>query len=140
MLSCRLSVYAASTANKTYGEIRKASPGPITACIREMKVPSEFSRCTRSVSETLKAEELRNLSLFYFPAILDNLPDHHVQTVWAYTAFVMRLYYSSDEEFDNIPKRDRNGFVKSLLSKFVSVFGERATTYNFHLASQLMLY
>jgi len=41
---------------------------------RKSKVPSEFSRRTREISGSTKAEEFRNFLIAFFPLFLRNIP------------------------------------------------------------------
>ncbi len=62
-------------APKTSSTIRRRRPEALTILLTDIRVPFEFSRRTRPLDDGLKAEEYRNLALFFFPILLEELTD-----------------------------------------------------------------
>ena len=62
----------------------------INKALKLQRVPREFSRRTRALSDGLKAEEFRNLSSYLFPCVLQELKDPAAKKLLAAMCFLMR--------------------------------------------------
>jgi hypothetical protein len=105
--------------------------------IRKILVPSEFSRRANQLENGLKAEEYRNISLFYFPCILCLLVKAGAVVVWALLSWLMRCYYAPDDEFDQTTPAARDKVIEDFMAMYVKYFGLKACVYNFHLVRHL---
>ena len=74
----------------------------INAHLLRVRGYSEASRRPRPLDEKLKAEEYRNLAALYFPVLMHELKDKQAVTMWAYMAYITRLYYLPDREFYSV--------------------------------------
>ena len=101
------------------------------------KVPSEFSHRTRSLEGGYKPEELRNLAMFMFPFIIETLPEPRTRKVWAYFAFIMRLYYVPDEEYHGTASAYRQDIIEHFVQSYLRTFGIMTATYTLHLILHL---
>ncbi len=82
--------------------------------------------------EALKAEEYRNIWLFFFPIMLEQLTDKLARKVWARLAFLMRAYYFPDREYAGLGKQYLKDMGSALLKSWIEAFGEANCTYNVH--------
>ncbi len=114
-----------------------ARAGPVNACIKATKMPREFSRRSRPLQDGLKSEEFRNICLFLFPSVLDAVTDSKSKKVFAYMAYVGRLYYNSQEEFENHDSERRRVVRVRFLELIQEAFGRDIMGYNFHLLTHL---
>jgi len=64
----------------------------INPILADITVPSEFSRITKEVSATMKAEQLKWLILAYFPAVLRVVGEDRKEfKVWVLLAYFARV-------------------------------------------------
>ena len=112
-------------------------PEKLNNLLRWVKVPSEFSRRTRDLEKGYKAEELRNIGLLFFPLIFDTQVDPLSQKVWAHFSYLMRLYYTTNEEFLNTTCSYRQDVAVKFINLYLKAFGKGAATYMMHLMLHL---
>ncbi|PHQ71629.1 MAG: hypothetical protein COB97_01355 [Paracoccus sp.] len=117
--------------------MRKITPIGLNKVLEKQRVPCEFSRRTRGLGAGLKAEELRNLGLFHFPIVLEELQSDATKLVWALAAYLLRAYCCVDEELAATTANKRRDLTERMISAFVRAFGENAATYNLHSALHL---
>ena len=101
------------------------------------KVLLEFSRRSRNLDFAVyKAEEFRNLILFFFPYVLECLEKNAKErSVWLYLAFMIRSCVLPDSEYFNV---DVNQIVLScekFYKLYEKLFGPNNCTYNTHVLS-----
>lgn len=74
--------------------------------ISDVQVLREFNRRMRYLDlGVMKAQEMRNISLFFFPLVLNCIPDEFQKEKknWLQLTFIMRACTISQEEFELIP-------------------------------------
>ena len=101
-----------------------------------MKVPKEFSRRTRCLSQNMKAEEYRNIILFFFVLILEALIDSNslpLVRLWARMAYLSRCFYGDEEDFEKTTRDIRRQLTEDIIRGTIECFGQGAATYNLHL-------
>ena len=116
---------------------RKLSlPTTFNEMIKLIQVPREWSRRCRNLDlSVMKAAELRNVILFFFPIVLECIPDNYPKEkkVWLHLVFMIRACVISNDEFRNVDE----DHVKSACTKFYQlyeqVYGQKNCTYSIHV-------
>ena len=99
------------------------------------KVPGEFPRRARNLDfSVFKGQEFRNMSIFYFPLVLEcvekGAEERHL---WLYLAYMLRATLLPSDEFVNV---DLN-IVRECCDKFYKLYEElfscQNCTYNIHI-------
>jgi hypothetical protein len=127
-------VEVSSVHKKTAEKVRRMKPADVDKMLARIKVPKEFSRKTRHLADGMKAEELRNISLFFFPVVVANLPTKGIQRIWLRFTYLMRIFSASEEEFDRTASglKHRTEITQELLVGIFHNYGEDVGTYNVH--------
>ena len=105
--------------------------------IKSVKVPSDFSRRCRELDfSVLKAQEFRNIALFFFPLILDSLPRNCTERkLWLSLSFILRACILPSDESQIL----NENFISTLASNFYvtyeKLFGSSNCTYNTYMFS-----
>ncbi len=100
--------------------------------MRSVKVPAEFSRCTREFNYAVwKSEEFRNLYLAYWPVVAAVLRPVG-RDLWLNFVFIMRGLIVREEDFITDAR------VRAWHRKFARVFGRDASTYNPHAFTHIV--
>ena len=110
--------------------------------IAGIKVVREFSRRLRQLDfGVMKAQELRNLILFFFPLVLQCIPEKFVQErkLWLQLTFILRACIIPNNEFNNIPNVIIQDVAKSFYKNFEAVYGKKNCTYSIHVFSSHLL-
>ena len=136
-LHSRLSIDLPGKRKKTIARQQRIKSGEPSKLISACQVPSEFSRRTRALNDGLKAEEYRNIGLFFFPTILGSYKNKGVKKTVALFAYLMRLYYSPDEDFYKTSESHREEIRLRFMRSFIRTFGEDTCTYYFHHVAHL---
>ncbi len=125
---------------KTFKTLRKRPLDAVNALLEAQKVPREFSRRMRGLSDGLKAEEHRNVGLYWFPLLLEEMnrkEDKDALAAWTRWAFIMRAYTCPDKEHADLSPDLLDATVTKFMKSFIHAFGRDACTYNFHHALHL---
>jgi hypothetical protein len=79
----------------------------VEAILKATRVPSEFSRRTRELDfPNLKAEEYRNIIIFYFPAVLSLLRTARKERIFfAQFVYFVRALILPENEFTFQPEQ-----------------------------------
>lgn len=95
----------------------------------------EFSRRCRDLDFSVyKAEEFRNLSLFYFPNVLECLEKNdREREVWLYLTFMMRACVLPDSEYASVNVNQIKLACKKFYKLYEQLFGEENCTYSIHV-------
>lgn len=112
---------------------------PLNVLIATTKVPKEFSRRTRDLDvRTLKAEELRNVTCFLFPAVTAQfpLPSHKAEhELWILLAYLVRACIFPDEV--PVPRQELEEAHGRFYRLFEDHYGPHNLIYCVHLFSHL---
>ena len=118
-----------------------SSPAKFNSAMSSVKVPHEFSRRGRNLDfSVLKAQEFRNIILFFFPFVIScfELEDKEI-SLWLYLAFAIRACVLPENEFQNVQKTH----VKKVMQKFYilyeKLFGATNCSYNTHVLCSHLL-
>ena len=104
--------------------------------ISSIKSTREFSRRCRHLDfGVMKAQEYRNLSVFFFPLVVECIPElfSKERKLWLQIAFVLRSCLISNKEFDLIPNTLIKKTTKSFYTNYESLFGKKNCTYSIHM-------
>jgi hypothetical protein len=112
----------------------------LNTSLRNIKTPSEFSRRTRDFKVAhWKAEEYRNMLLFFFPLLLPYLDDEE-RSLWLLLVYSVRAYVLPEDDFERtkdvlqVPTA-----IGNFGSLFHKMFGSKNCSYNIHVFSHLSL-
>lgn len=99
------------------------------------KVIHEFSRRSRDLDfAVFKAEEYRNLVLFFFPHVLSCIEkDAKEKDVWLYLVFMMRSCTLPDSEYFNVNANQISIACQKFYKLFERLFGPINCTYSIHV-------
>ena len=102
-----------------------------------LQTPTEIVRRPRAIDfKNYKASEWRNLVLYYFPIVLEELPEGLPRQMWLEFSFLARAY-SLDEESYNSLQVDLKELALKWYRNFHHLFGKTNMRYNLHLISHL---
>ena len=121
---------------------RKLSkPADFNALMETVKTPRESSRRARDLDfAVFKGAEFRNLSLFYFPFIIQCIEEDEEEIkLWLYLAYMIRSCVIPGEEFNYVDLHDVEQCCKHFYEIYEKLFGKGNCTYNTHVVcSHLM--
>ena len=98
--------------------------------------PREFSRRCRNLDPAVyKAQEYRNLILFYFPIVIENIPEKFKKErqLWLTLVFMMRSCILPNSEFENVSKNTIFHASELFYNLFYELFGPRNCSYSVHV-------
>lgn len=103
--------------------------------------PSEFGRRGRNLDfSVMKGEELRNVTLFFFPYVLDSIEPSqgkNERKLWLVFAFQVRAYVLPDTEYEHVKNVDLNLCWDLFLVLFEQLYGVRNASYSIHMMCHL---
>lgn len=125
------------------GNAKRIPVSRINSELLKIRVPSEFSRKIRGLDPAdWKAEEYRNLILFYFPVLFtvaSSSRDAESLKIWLTLAFLIRAYVLPEKEFKFVSKSLLQQCQRRFIQKIRKVHGEYNCLYNFHMILHLDL-
>ena len=110
--------------------------------IAEVKVVREFSRRLRNLDfGVMKAQEFRNIILFYFILVIDCIQDEfpREKKVWLQLAYVIRSCVIPNKEFNQIPTNVIKNTAFSFYKNYEAIYGEKNCTYSIHVVASHIL-
>ena len=112
-----------------------SSTAEFNKLMAETKVFGEFSRRARDLDfAVFKAEEFRNLILFFFPHVLECLEKSAKERdCWLYLAFMIRACVLPDNEFFNINVNQISIACTKFYKIYEKLFGYSNCTYSIHV-------
>ena len=101
----------------------------------QTKSLSEFSRRSRDLDFSVyKAEEFRNLILFFFPHVLSCIDDNGKEKeLWLYLAFMVRACVLPDLEYFNVNSNQISLACSKFYKLYEKLFGQVNCTYSTHV-------
>ena len=96
----------------------------------------EFNRRFRNLDfGVLKAQEFRNIALFFFPIILHCIPEEYKQErkLWLQLTYILRSCSITNKEFDLIHDNIIESLGNSFYKNYEAVYGKSNCTYSIHL-------
>ena len=112
-----------------------SSTKEFNSLMAKTKVVFEFSRRARDLDFSVyKAEEFRNLVVFFFPHVLECIEKSAKEReCWLYLSFMIRACILPDKEYFNV----NNNEIKTACNKFYKIyeklFGYSNCTYSLHV-------
>ena len=111
------------------------SPKKFELLMMKIKVVKEFGRRARKLDFAVyKGQEFRNLTLFFFPVIVDCLEkDAREKELWLLLAYMVRSAVIPTEEFSNIDINAVNQSCSDFYHLYEMLFSPHNCTYNVHV-------
>ena len=100
------------------------------------QVVREFSRRLRNMDfGVMKAQEFRNIILFYFILVVDCIQEEFPKEkkMWLQLAYVVRCCVISNKEFKQIPENVIKNAAKSFYKIYEAIYGPKNCTYSIHV-------
>ena len=104
-------------------------------------VPWEFNRRIRDLDfGVYKAQEFRNLVLFFFPLIINCIePFAKERNMWLYLAYMIRSCIIPSEEFKQFPLNILDKCTSSFYGLYQQLFGVKNCTYSIHVVGSHLI-
>ena len=110
--------------------------------IKNVKVFRECSRRCRSLDYgVMKAAEFRNALIFFFPIILECIPEEFIEEkeVWLHLVFMIRGCLIPNNEYQNVNTSDIESACKKFYLLFEKLFGQNNCSYSIHVVPSHLL-
>ena len=116
------------------------SPDVFNELMKIIKVTKEFSRRARKLDfAVLKAQELRNILILFFPLITKCLQGSEKEIkVWEMFAFMVRACILPEIEFQQVNVNQINYCQKNFYALYEQLYGTKNCTYSIHVISSHM--
>lgn len=104
--------------------------------IKAIQVIREFGRRCRNLDlGIIKAQEYRNICIFFFKLVIDCIDDKFPQEkkVWLYLTYIMRACIIPNQEFAEIDRNDVKECARNFYKLFEQCFGEHNCSYSIHV-------
>ena len=104
--------------------------------ISKVKAVREFNRRFRYLDfGVLKAQEFRNIILFYFIIVIDCIPNEfpREKKIWLQLAYIVRACILPNNEFAQISNKVIKDTANSFYKNFEIEFGEKNCSYSVHM-------
>ena len=121
---------------------KKCLPKLFNDLIISVKVPREIPRRCRNLdTSTLKAVEYRNILLFFFPIVVENIPQKYKKErqLWLALVFMIRSCVVPNEEFEHVKKDTIIKSCELFYNLFFELFGQRNCSYSVHIVPSHLL-
>ena len=111
------------------------SPDIFNELIMKVKFFKEFSRRARKLDlAVLKAQELRNILIFFFPIITKSLEGYDREIkLWELLSFMIRACILPESEYANVNVNHIKYCQKNFYTTYQSLYGKRNCTYSIHV-------
>ena len=109
-----------------------------------MKTVKMFRECSRRARKldlaVMKAQEMRNILLFFFTVVTECLKGHDKEIkVWEMLAFMIRACILPENEFSNVNKNQIKYCQKHFYNMYEQVYGTQNCTYSVHVVTVHLL-
>lgn len=121
---------------------KKIDPKLFNDLMASVLVAREFSRRCRNLDTSIyKAQEYRNVILFFFPIILENLPESYKKErqIWLSLVFMVRSCVIPNEEFSHVNQAQIVNSCELFYNLFHELYGQRNCAYSIHIVSTHLL-
>lgn len=118
------------------------SPSLFNELISDVQVPREFSRRCRNLNlGVMKAQEFRNLALFFFPIVLNCIPSIHYKEhkLWLLLTYMLRACILPNPEFNVVDTSDILYCSNNFYILFEELFGSKNCSYSVHVVCSHLL-
>lgn len=112
---------------------RLTHPSVYNEIMKDIKVFRECSRRARDLDfAVLKAQEMRNITIFLFPVIIQCLEtDAKERRLWLLLSFMIRSCVIPDNEFAHVDREEIKSASNNFYSLFEALFGKKNCTYRY---------
>ena len=107
-----------------------------------VKAPHESSRRLRNLDlGVMKAQELRNIILIYFPLVINCIPNTfpREKKIWFQLTYVLRACTLPNKQFNEISNKVIEETALAFYKNFEYMFGQKNCTYSVHVVSSHIL-
>lgn len=121
---------------------KRCDPKVFNDLIASVQVFHEFSRRCRNLDTAVyKAQEYRNVILFFFVIVLENIPEEHKKErqLWLTMAFMIRSCILPNEEFRHVSQASIVNACELYYNLYHELFGQRNCAYSIHVVSSHLL-
>ena len=129
--------------NKERVTKRKLSdPALFNFYISQIQVVREFSRRCRTLDfSVFKAQEFRNLLLFFFPIVIKCIDEEYSEEIklWYNLVFMIRSCILPNSEFRDIPDRKIETACETFFRLYEKLYGKINCTYTVHVVCSHLL-
>ena len=114
-----------------------ASPTLFNEIMKTIKMFKEFSRRARKLDlSVIKAQELRNILLFYFPVVTKCVKENEKEVrAWELLAFMIRACILPENEYENVNVNHIKYCQKNFYSTYEQNYGSVNCTYSIHVVA-----
>ena len=114
-----------------------SQPDEFNELMKYVKVVQEFSRRARKLDlSVMKAQELRNILIIFFPFITECLKGNPKEIkLWEMLAFMARACILPEEEYESVNVNSIKFCQKNFYLLYQQLFGEKNCTYSIHVLS-----
>lgn len=118
-----------------------SSPLMFNELMKDIKFFKESSRRARKLDlAVLKAQELRNILLFFFPIVTTCLNGNEKESkLWEMLAFMIRACILPNAEYDNVNKNQIKYCQKNFYLIYEQLFGDKNCSYSIHVVISHLL-
>ena len=117
-------------------------PKQFNDLIRDVRVPREFSRRCRQMNlSIMKAQELRNVLLFFFPIVINCIADTfcNERKIWLLLVFMIRACVVPNVEFYHVNTDLITNCCLEFYHMFENLYGPKQCSYSIHVVSSHLL-
>ena len=109
-------------------------PSKFNELMKDVKVFHEFSRRARKLDlAVMKAQEMRNILLFFFTLITECLTNEKQVKLWEMLAFMVRACILPEKEYINVKIESIKYCMKNFYILYQQLFGCQNCTYSIHV-------
>ena len=120
----------------------RSDPKLFNDLISLVQVFREFSRRCRNLDTSIyKAQEYRNVLLFMWPIVIDNIPEEFKKErqLWLTLVFMIRSCVVPNEEYENVSKDEIIKSCELFYNLYFELFGQTNCTYSLHIVPSHLL-
>lgn len=120
---------------------RLSHPSFFNDLMKLLKVPREFPRRIRELDfAVFKAQEMRNISIFFFPIVIQCIETGAKERrLWFLLAFMLRSCLIPNNEYENIDDHEIHNACEQFYTLFEKLFSSKNCTYSIHVFSSHLL-
>ena len=119
-----------------------SDPSCYNECIRNVRVPREFSRRCRTLDlGVMKAQEYRNVILFFTPIIIKCIPQIYKKEIqlWLHLWFMIRACTLPNDEFEQVNDNAIEESCHQFYKMYEEMYGPKNCTYSIHVVASHLL-
>ena len=134
--------FAVGKTRQKLSKRKLTSPNLFNYLFKNIQVPHEFSRRVRNLDlGTIKAQEYRNLLLFFFPIIIECIEVEYPneRRIWLLLAFSIRACILPNHEFAHVNQNHVKTSCNLFYNLFEQIYGANNCTYSLHIVASHLL-